>query len=74
MADELDKVMSDETGPLSAVIARDAFGGCTKRVEVATFLGAFAAEQRVRGMFWGLVAGVAGTVTVGLLLHARSAK
>ncbi len=71
MSDVLDRQIAEEAGPVSAVIAREAFDGCGKRVEIATFLGTFAAEQRVRGMLLGLVAGIAGTVTVGLLLHGK---
>lgn len=72
MSDALDQTVTDEGGPLSLTLAREAFAGCTRRADAAAFLGAFAAEQRTRGMFWGLLVGAVGTIAVGVVLYARS--
>lgn len=69
--DAIQTAIVDEGGSLSAVIARDAFAGCAKRTDIAAFIVAFAAEQRVRGMLIGVVAGIAGSVALGLYLHHK---
>ena len=72
MADAIQTAIVDEGGRLSAVIARDAFGGCARRSDVAAFVVAFAAEQRARGMLWGLFAGIAGSIAVYAYVRSKA--
>jgi hypothetical protein len=75
MADDLvQKTIADEGGRLSALIARDAFGGCAKRADIAAFLVTFAAEQRARGMLLGVVAGIAGSTALYFYLRSKGGK
>lgn len=67
-------IENEGTGPLSAVAAISAFDGCPREVDIATFLVAFAAEQRVRGMLIGVVAGIAGSAALYLYLKSKGGK
>jgi len=72
MADDIvQKTMAEEGAGLSALTARDAFGGCAKRTDVAAFLVTFAAEQRARGMLLGVVAGMAGSAALYFYLRSK---
>jgi hypothetical protein len=72
MADDIvQKTIADEGARLSAVIARDAFGGCAKRTDVAAFLVTFAAEQRARGMLLGVAAGICGSAALYFYLRSK---
>jgi len=64
-------IASEGGGPLSSVAAINAFDGCMHETDVAAFIVAHAAEQRVRGMFWGLMAGVAGSVALAIYLKSK---
>lgn len=70
----MQKTIADEGARLSAVIARDAFGGCAKRTDIAAFLVTFAAEQRARGMLLGVVAGIAGSAALYVYFRKKGGK
>lgn len=75
MSDDIvQRTIAEEGARLSSVIARDAFGGCARRTEVAAFLVTFAAEQRARGMLLGVVAGIAGSAALYFYVRSKGSK
>lgn len=67
-----DLVRSADLADVDPATANVVFAGCENRVRVAAYLAALAAEQRVRGLMIGTVAGLALAGAAYLYLRPRA--
>lgn len=67
-----DIVRAADFADVDPATANVVFAGCENRVRVAAYLAALAAEQRVRGLMIGTVAGLALAGAAYLYLRPRA--